>query len=751
MKYIGKAVPIADCWEKVTGSIKYVGDMTFSDMLYVAMIFSPHPNCLVKSVDCAAALAVPGVKAVYHCFNTPQDTYNRFRTFYGQEVYNQERIFNEHLRFVGDRVAAVAAESPDIGQKAAELIKIEYEELPYSLDIATTMTGKIDDIFADGAVYNVPTVEIGDYSNVCAATVEVATKSSLSRIAHIPMETHCCIADYNKNSGQLLVLSPNQSVFSIRTVLGDLLKIPYNKIRVVKAVMGGSFGCKQEWVLEPVAAYIAKDLNRPVKLVYKRSEDMISTVSRGPVEAEVKSYFTDEGILKGLLVDASVDAGAYVGNSYDYALAMSYKYTRNYRVPYMKYDSRAVITNTPVSGAFRGWSSPEATLMLEHNLNVAAERLGMDQLDIRLKNAYKEGDIDNRIDTCLENTQIIRCLKEGREIFEWDKKKAAAAKSGGRYLRGIGVACGGHVSGYYPRKQDFATVGISVNEDGTVNIQATLHDHGCGTVTCFKMIAADTLGLDIGDILLSEGDTAVTPFDMGCFSSRTTYVIGRALKDCCEKLLKEVLKTAAQIHNVAFEDLEYRQGQIYCGGKLLTSFKEVGRDSILLLQRQLYVTEAYINMTNPGVHGVHFAEVEVDCYTGFVKVLDYLAVHDIGRAINKGMCIAQIQGAVTMGIGAALQEKISLNDSGKPKNSLKDYHLMTSCDLPEIKVHLIEEPSEQGPFGAKSIGEVCYVPVAAAIVGAVNDALKSDMCTIPMNPDLILDYISRRERLQDEH
>lgn len=739
MNYVGKNIPLTDAWAKATGTAEYVCDMEIPNMLYASMIFSPYPHCTVESVDDSEALKIPGVFGVYHCFNTPPDTFNRFRTFYGQKVYNQERIFNKHLKFVGDRAAAVLADNAETAEKAAKLVSIKYKKLPYSLDIKTTEQGVIDDIFSEGSVYNVPQLEIGNFTETeNPDIVKTATHTEMQRLAHICIETHCCIADYKSSTKELIVYTPTQSVFSLRTVLGDLLKIPYHKIRVVKTTMGGSFGCKQEWVLEPVAAYLATVAKRPVKLNYNRKDDMISTVSRAPITGDVISYIMPDGTIKGLEVNATVDAGGYIGNSYDYALAMGYKYTRNYRIPYLKYNSRAVITNTPVSGAFRGWTSPEATLMLEHNLDTAAKKLNMDSIDIRLKNAYNENDIDNRINVSLENTQIIRCLKEGRKIFEWDKRKFACQKQTGRYRTGIGVACGGHVNGYFPRKQDFATTTISSNEDGTVNILVSLHDHGCGTVTCFKAMAADCLGIKREDILIKEADTAYTPFDMGCFSSRTTYVIGNSLLNCCKKLIEQILANASKIYNTNIEYLTYKNGIVYNQGKKLTSFKEISRDSIIVCQKQLYATADYINKSNPGVHGVHFAQVEADTYTGHIKVTDYLAVHDIGKAINKGICKAQIQGAVNMGIGAALKESLIINKNGSCKGSLKDYHVINCFETPKINIHLIEEPCEHGPFGAKSIGEVCFVPVSAVIVNAVNNALNTDICTIPMTPDLIM-------------
>lgn len=748
MKYhlIGKNVPVCDAKEKAAGRARYVSDMSFPGILYIEMVFSTKPHALIKSIDTKAAEAVPGVIRVFHCFNTPERTFNRFRTVYGQPVYEQERIFADHIRFAGDRVAAVAATSREAARKAAGRISVTYQDLPFSLNIQETSDGRIDDIFPDGAVYETPAVDIGDVDGLKSAdAVQVTTHTELARICHVTMETHGCIANYEMDSGQLTIYTPCQSVFSVRTVVADLLELPYHRVRVVKTTMGGSFGCKQEWITEPVAAYIAKELGRPVQLIYSRPAEQVSAVSRCPLTGDVTGYYTADGVLKGIVADASLDAGAYVGNTYDYAMAMGYKFTRSYRVPNLRFTSRAVITNTPVSGAFRGWTSPEAATMLEHNVNMAARRLGIDPVNIRLKNAYVEGDIDNRINVPLENTQITRALKEGRELFAWDQKKAENAAYTGRFLRGVGVACGSHVNGYFPRKQDFGTVDIAVNEDGTVQINMTLHDHGCGSITAFKMMAAEALGIDMASILLREADTAVTPFDMGCFSSRTVYVLGRTLIEACGKLKQAALQNVSEIHHIPLDKLTCCGGAVVCGTEEIASFKEIGRDSIFKLQRQLRASAHYVNTTNPGVHGVHFAQVEVDTCTGFVKVLDYLAVHDIGQAINRGMCVGQIQGAVMMGIGAALQEKLCLDRNGQPKSSLKDYHLMTSCDLPPIRVHLIEEPSKEGPYGAKSIGEVAYVAVAAAIVGAVNDALGSDLCAIPLDPESIVRYLSTKE------
>ena len=748
MKFVGTSRPIHDAVGKVTGTIQYAGDMELRGMLHAAVLFSTIPHGIVKSIDSSAALALPGVVDVLDCFNTTQKEYSRYQTQFRQDLVKNERIFNSHVRFVGDRVAAVVAETPEIAREAVRLIKVEYEELPYSLNLQDSMSGKIDNVFPEGAVFGEYHHTVGEKPE--GDLVEIETTTDIGRINHVCMETHACVADYNKYTGELTIWSPNQAVFGIRTMIGELFEMDYNNIRVVKTTMGGSFGGKQEWVLEPLAAAAAIRVGRPVKVVYNRSETMISTYSRAPMHFDTKFSFTKDGKLQGVECDLALDAGAYVGNSINYARTVAHKMFRVYKYPYCRFSSRAVITNTIVNGAFRGWTGPEAAIMLEYNMNVAAKRLGIDPVELRMKNVMRENDIDPMSNTSLGNYKIYQALEQGRDHFEWAKKKEEVARFNAenkRYKRGLGVSVGGHVNNFYPGKTDFARVEMRLNESGTVRCNMTLHDHGCGTVMAMKMIAAEALGLQPEQVRILEGDTDFTPLDVGCFSSRTTYVLGRAVEDCAAKLKERMAQHISEYTGVPVEDLVVENQKVYSKKDPSISFtwSDVADISQQKIKREVFVSHEYIPTTNPGVAGAHFALVEVDTYTGMTRILDYLAVHDIGQAINREMCVAQTQGAVVMGAGAALSEHVLIRDNGVPSGSLKDYHVINSFEAPSVKVEFIEDGGTEGPYGSKSIGEVGHNPVSAAVMGAVNDALDSELNFIPLNPDAITKYLRSKE------
>lgn len=746
MQVIGKDRPIHDSLGKVTGATTYAGDMVLPRMAYVALVHSTIAHGYVRKIDTSLAEAVEGVYGVFHCFNTSERKFNRYRAQFSQELPEEERAFNNYVRFYGERVAAIAAKNMETARKAAKLISVEYEQLPAALTIDDALSGK-NCVKDQNAVWDHFSSEVGT-PTIEKDLIEVETHTELSRLHHAAMEPHVCVADYTPAEQMLTLYSPNQAVFGIRTTVANYLQMPYHRVRVVKTTMGGSFGGKQEWHTEPVAALLAVMLKRPVKLVLDRAEAMTCTVVRTPMRADLKTRFTKDGILRSLDVDLISDAGAYIGNSGDYVRALYGKFFRCYRIPYVHYNARVISSNTPVSGAYRGWSAPEAVTMLEHNINTAAVTLGIDPVELRLKNVHLPGETDAKTGFDLENIRIKEALELGREKFDWEKLKEedrAFNASSKRYRRGIGVGCGGHVNSYFPRYPDFATVGLRVNDDGTIQSLLTLHDHGCGTVTMIKMILAETLGLPEEDILVREGDTTYTPYDYGCFSSRTTFILGRAVQEAGEKLKDNAIEAACELYGFAKENL-YFDGAVlhsHTDPALAIDYKSLSQQTILQLRRDLRAEVSYHNTTSPAVTAAHFAHVEVDTYTGFTKILSYLAVQDVGQPINPALCIAQTQGAVQMGIGAALREKMIVQSDGHCTDSLAKYHLFLATDLPDIQVELLTDgASSEGPFGAKSIGEICYVPVAAAVCGAVNNALGSTIGSLPLDPDLILKHLS---------
>ena len=739
MNVIGTGCPIHDALGKVTGRTRYTADLTLPSIAHIAMVFSTIPHGYVVSVDASRALALEGVYGVFHCFNTPDYRYNRYRSQFSnpgsQMLPDEEHVFHSYVRFVGDRIGAVAARDEETARRAAALVQVEYKELPFALDFDQALTGR-HCLEGEKAILDEGSISVGQPQPDEAEGVVVTAHSELSRLHHAAMETHACVAQYELDTGVLTIQSPNQAVFGIRTVVADMMGLPYNRVRVIKATMGGSFGGKQEWFVEPVAAALAKELNRPVKLVYDRQEVMRSSYCRGAMRGDLRGVFRRDGTILRLDMDVLYDVGAYVSSGRDYIRAPFGKMFRCYRVPFANLHLRLVSTNTTPAGSFRSWGVAEYYTMLEHLMENAARALDMDPVELRLKNVLHPGEYDIKMNLPVENTRIEECLLRGREKFRWaqrleeDRIFNAASH---RYRRGCGVACGGHTNTYYTRFRDFAQAEIRMCDDGTVQACASIHDHGCGSVQAFKMILSEVLELPMDRIRLGEADTAFTPYDYGCYSSRSTFMVGGVLKRCAEKLRREILSTAARMLDAPEDELYFQRAVVRRRGcpETALTYKDVSQWSILNLCREIFAREVFETHSNPITTAAHFAHVEVDTWTGLTRVLDYLA---------------QTQGAVQMGCGAALREQYTFTSDGRGVASLSKYHLMNAPDLPDIQVELIEDgPSKEGPFGAKSIGEIGMVPVAAAVSGAVNRALGSDMGVIPMDPDRILECIARRD------
>lgn len=752
MKIVGNSRPIHDAAGKAAGFTKYAADIFLPNMAYLALIHSSIPHGRVKAIHAEKALALEGVYGVYHCFNTSSRAFNRYRSNFDQSSLPQEeRVFNEYVRYIGDRVGAVAAVDQQTAERAARLVEVEYEVYPFSVGFDDTLAGK-GCLPGEHVILDEFTTEVGEPPQE-DDLVAVTSRIELPRLHHATMEPHVSIADYDPYDETLTIYSPNQSVHGIRTVIADLLEMPQSRVRVVKTTMGGSFGAKQEWFTEPVAALVSVLLRRPVRLVYSRAEAMTCAVVRGALRSEAHGLFSKDGTIRSLDVELLLDAGAYIGNAGDYVRALSGKLLRCYRIEHIRYHARVISSNTPVSGAYRGWSSPEAALIVERHMDEAAGALGIDRVALRLHNAEQPDAIDRKSRLSLEDIRIREAISSGAAQFGWERLQEednAFNTSQQRYRRGVGIGCGGHGNTYFPRFRDYGEARLQLNADGTVQAGLTLHDHGCGTVVMARMIIAEILDVPEQSIYLKEGDTENSPIDFGCFASRTTFVLGKTVENAARALRALALQDASVLYGWSADDLYLEGGFVKnrAVSDAAVPLATLAADSMRQFRRNLCVHEQYHNETNPGVSGAHFAHVEVDTWTGFVRVLDYLAVQDVGQAINPGMCEAQVQGAVQMGCGAALREKLTVASDGSCTQSLSRYHLFLAPDLPDIQVRLLTEGrSSEGPFGAKSIGEVCYVPVAPAICGAVNDALQSSLPTLPYDPDCILRYIRKGDTL----
>lgn len=740
--YVGNKYPIRDAALKVTGELKYVGDMKLPNMLYAKMLFSPVAHARIKKIDTSKAEALTGVKAVATYLNSPRVPYNSAMRFYEHDIPSVEYIFDDTVRFVGDRVAAVAAEDLETAQKAVNLIEVEYEELPAVFDPEEALKNDAIKIHPDGNIITTISQNAGDVDAAFLSADHIfEDRYTVPAIHHGAMETHVAIGNYD-HMGKLTVWSPNQNTFSYRIILSKIFKLPMNRVRVISPAIGGAFGGKLEATIEPVVAQLAIMTGKPVKLELNRRETMVSTRTRHAAVVYLKTGVKNDGAIVAQDIRVITNTGAYATSAINVMAAMSHKVFKVYKFKNMRFTGTAVYTNTPIAGAMRGYGSPQAFFGQQVQLSKIANKLGIDVVDMQLKNLVQPDGVDPRFNKPHGNPRPIDCVVKAAEAFKWNIKKST--KPSGRYRHGIGMAVGAHGNGCFGAHRDYTAVTLKMNEDGTAVLYTGTHDMGNGSVSLQVQIVAEVLGINQNLIECIAADTDTTPWNLGDYASRGTFVSGSAAKKVAESVKKDLIKEASLLLEEAEENLFLKDNCVYL--KENTSKKatlcEVMIHAQKVSQREIIRSETFAANAGVTSYGAHFAEVEVDIETGKVKVLNYVTAHDVGKAINPMSLEGQIEGAIQMGIGYALTEGLEFDNKGKVINgSLKRYHLINSTEMPSIKIILIEEGEEAGPFGAKSIGECSVVPVAPAVVNAVINALGCDFNDIPLKPGKILDKL----------
>ncbi|SKC84844.1 xanthine dehydrogenase family protein molybdopterin-binding subunit [Maledivibacter halophilus] len=747
-KYVGKSIPTSDARKKATGKIRYIDDMTMKGMLYAKLLLSDIAHGEIINIDTSKAEDLPGVEAVFTYKNSPNRKYNSHKFIESQDdLILDEKIFSKRVRYVGDRIAAVVAKDRYTAEKAVKLIEVEYKKLPVILDPRIALKKDSVDIHSNGNITFSKKVECGNVDGVFKNAVHIIEDEiSTQKQHHAAMETHICLAapDY---LGGITIWSPCQVVFQVRLIVSEALNMSLNKIRVVKVPMGGSFGGKGQPILEPICAFLSKEVGAPIKLHMDRTQSIIGTRTRNAVIGKVRTAINSEGKIIGRDINVLVDNGAYFTNGRAVNMAMAKKAFRLYRIDNQRYTGTSVYTNTPIGGACRGYGSPQIHTITEININNAARKINMDPAEFRIRNLVHPYDDDPLGGPNLGNARVIDCIKSGMEDFKW-KDRWNKPRDAGRYIRGVGTACATHGNGYYGALPDFITMSIRITEDNGVFLNSAIHDLGCGTVTTMQQIIAEVLDISPYKILVPEGDTLFSHYDSaGTQASRVTFVCGGCAKKVAEMVKVKLINYACKIFECSKQDIVMRNGIIWSKKKshIKKTYGEIVIEVKNRFKDDIMTTYTYKSPSNPGVYAANFVEVEIDKMTGLVRVVDMLAVHDIGRAINKGFVEGQIQGACQMAIGYALTEDIEINKDGsiKTKNFSK-YHLINAPDMPDVRVLLIEKGEKDGPFGAKSVGEICAVPGAAAIINAINNTLDININSLPATPEKVLQAIKEK-------
>jgi CO/xanthine dehydrogenase Mo-binding subunit len=747
LNVVGKNLPLIDGPEKVTGRAKYVADMKLPRMLYGSVLRSPYPHADVLRIDTGRAKLLQGVKAVITPRDLPDVRYNSAERFYGQSLPATEVILTKRARFVGDRIAAVAAETPEIAEKALTLIDVSYRELPAIYDPEEALADGAPEIHPGGNLASRVNMSVGDVQRgfeESDALFEGRYKTDM--IQHVPLETHACLCDYNE-AGRLTVWTPTQTPFPYRFILSRALLIPVGKIRVIKPFAGGGYGAKNEIVDEPVCAALAVKTCRPVKMVMTRKEEFVASRTRHSAIIDVKTGVMKDGKLHARRMRAQFNTGAYCSGGPMVTAAGGSKSFALYKIPSMEFEGLCIYTNNPIAGAFRGYGNAEDHFATETQMDEIANELGLDPVEFRLMNLVRPGDRHAYSGINLGNMAVRECVMKGAETIQWAKTRGLPSQLGS-IRRGVGMACAVHTSGAVPAQIDFSSAVIKVNEDGSVNFSTGTADLGTGSDTALAQIVAEELGVLLEDVKVEAADTDTTPFDMGAYGSRSLFVGGFAAKEAAHNAKVALLKEAATILNEPVHDLIAKNRRIYSQSNPAksVSIAEVSLHANVNATHphQIIGVATASPKENPPPYAAHFVEAEVDLKTGKVTLLRVVAVHDSGRPISPINVEGQIEGAIAMGIGSALTERLKLNEKGEVTNpNLKEYRVVKASEMPQLNIILLPNEEPLGPYQAKSAGEIGIIPVAPAIINAVNNALGTRLRQIPATPERILQAISK--------
>ncbi len=739
---LGRPLKRFDGAEKVSGITQYVGDLRLAHLAHARLVLSPHAHARIRRIDTGQARDYPGVLAVVGAADLPPLKPN-------PGSRSDAVLVGDEVFFVGQPVAAVVAETEAAALEAAALVSVDYEALPTVVDVLAatradsplTRTGSLspdaEEAAAHGAAAavsesgtkprNVNTVaryRRGDVAAGFAAADAVVDETyRLPPVHQGYLEPHAVIAA-PEGDGGIRIWTGSQGIFFVRNDVARLLRLPHHQVRIMPMAVGGGFGGKFV-LLEPLVALLALRLRRPVSLSYTRTEEFLAATPGHGAVIQLKMGARRDGVITALQSRLFFDSGAYAGAPVGIAAILL---GGSYRAEHLDLESYEVLTHTVPGGAYRAPGAPQAFFALESHMDALAQHLQLDPLEFRLRNAAREGDLrpDDRL---WPRLGLVECLQRLHRHPDWLGRRQ-------RPHEGFGIAIGGWGGGIEP-----AAAACRVNPDGSLTVQVGSVDIS-GTDTALALIAAEAFGVSPAQVRIAHGDTDQAPYAGASGGSKITYTLGPAVIKAAEDARRQVLAIAAEHLEARVDDLVLQDGRIQVRG---VPGRSVAVGEVAHLSMQFggqYIPvygrgQAVIKDQSP-IFGVHLAHVRVDPETGRVELLDYLAIHDVGRAINPPEVLGQIHGGVVQGIGRALYEGLAYDERGQPRGAtFVDYLLPAATGVPDVQVELVEVPSAVGPYGAKGVGEPPCVPGAAAIANAVADATGCRVTSVPMTPEVV--------------
>lgn len=753
---IGKSEIPVGVKEKATGTAQYVTDMKLPGMLYGKILRSPYAHAKILNIDTSEAKKLSGVKAVITFDDTSQIP---FGTGINDDWYI---LAKDKVRFIGDEVAAVAAIDEEIAEEALELIKVEYEELPIVVGLDEALKEDapiIHENFPDNIAYRAE-VERGDVEKAFEeADLIVKGTYRTSQAYQGYLETKAGIAQWSTD-GNLTMWLPVQVPMKCRMVYAKALGINPGKLRVIKPHMGGGFGAKFEYNAHLICAELARKTGKPVKIVNTRKEDIEAGNPRVPMVIQIELGLKKDGTFVGKKVKTLAGNGGRTVYGPPIAATTCYRIDALYDFKNVHAEATLVYTNTVPTGCMRGFGNSQMITTFEQLLDEAAEKLGIDPIEIRLKNAYKNGDVNLHgweINTC----GLPECLDKVRNMSRWNDKRSKKEKNE-NIRKGIGAAACMHVSGNraFFRPFDGSSSLIRIGEEGQITLIHGECDMGQGQDTVFAQMACEVLGVGMENITVATVDTQISALGCGSFSTRGTTIGGNGVIAAAKDAKEKIIEAASELTDKTLEEMDLKEGIVFekkTHKKLLT-FAEAAKHYVFnhggmpvtgvgyWKPKSVLPDKSYFGNVSPNYpYGAHIAEVEVDIETGHVHVENYWAVHDVGRIMNPTLLEGQLEGGIVQGIGWALSEDMLYDEKGMLlNNNLLDYRMPGVKDVPKIHTDFVETNDPEGPFGAKGIGEPALNPVAAAVVNAIYDAIGIRFHEIPVTPEKLLKALQEK-------
>ena len=750
-KSVGKSVTRVDAREKATGRARYTDDLCGREALVVKICHSAIAHGFVKSVDTAAAEAIPGVVKVLTCFDVPDIPFptagHPWSTDPGHQDVADRLLLNRHVRYYGDEVAVVIAGDEVAAAQGVRALKVEYEELPFVLDVQEAMKDSAPQLHEEyeNNVLGHSDVRRGDYEAARQepGLIKVEGWYDTPTVQHCHIENHACFA--YEEAGRMVVVSSTQIPHIVRRVVGQALGMPWGRVRIIKPYIGGGFGNKQDALYEPLCAWCSTQVGgRLVKLECSREETFVSNRVRHAIRTHIISYVRPDGTLAARKFESFSNQGAYASHGHGVNAKGMNAFPQLYPCPNVECDAWTVFTNRPAAGAMRGYGIPQAMFAGESHIDDICRAIGMTPLEFRRKNLMPVGYVDGFSKNELYHDTFNQCMDKGIEAIDYLKKFEEYRDQTGPVRRGVGLAVFWYNTAVWPISLESSSCRMVLNQDGSLQFQTGETEIGQGCDTAYSQMVADAVGVPLEDVhVISTQDTDVTPFGTGAYASRQTYIGGFSIMQTAQALRERILAIAHEQTRMPVSNLDLVDGQIVrkSDGRVLKSLGDLATESLYSMEHSQHITAETTAQIKSNAYsfGCSFAEVEVDIPMCKVKLLRMVNVHDCGALINPALAEAQVHGGMSMAIGYGLSEELKFDEkTGKPlNNNLLDYKLSTFMDHPALEVGFVENPEPTSPYGTKALGEPPACSGAPAIRNAILNATGVAIDSCPITPHVL--------------